>query len=96
MKVALLFFGLTRSLKYTISSINSNILDVFKKNNIDYDIYLYTYKLKTYINRRAGEKTNNYDNDEYKLLSPNYLQKKRQQMLQKRRQLQKRDRFKIK
>ena len=74
MKVALLFFGLTRSLKYTISSINSNLLDVFKKNNIDYDIYLHTYKLKTYINRRAGEKTNNYDNDEYKLLSPNYLQ----------------------
>ena len=47
---------------------------VFKKNNIDYDIYLHTYKLKTYINRRAGEKTNNYDNDEYKLLSPKYLQ----------------------
>lgn len=76
MKVAIGFFGITRSLKYTIDSINSNIFDVLKLNNIDYDVYIHSYDLtSTYYNPRAGEKVKDLskiDNEEYKLLNPKY------------------------
>ena len=45
MKVCICFFGLTRSLRYTIDSINKNILKILEDNNIKYDIYLHTYDL---------------------------------------------------
>ena len=38
MKIALAFWWLTRSLKYTIESIEKNIFDVFRENNIDFKI----------------------------------------------------------
>ena len=43
MKIAIGFFGITRSLKYTINSINSNIFHVLELNNIDYDVYIQFY-----------------------------------------------------
>tara|TARA_A100001015_G_scaffold310292_1_gene411407 strand:+ start:1208 stop:2218 length:1011 start_codon:yes stop_codon:yes gene_type:complete len=74
MKIAILFWGLTRSLKYTINSINKNIFDILKKNNIDYDIYLHTYKVnKLYTNNRSKEKNVKLDFNEYKLLNPKYF-----------------------
>lgn len=74
MKIAIGFFGITRSLKYTIDSIEENIFNVFKENNIEYDIFMHTYSLKSYQNSRANEKkTKEIDNEEYKLLSPKYL-----------------------
>ena len=73
MKIAIGFFGITRSLKYNINSIKQNIFNVFGENNIEYDIFMHTYFLKSYENKRAGEKTNKIDNEEYKLLSPKYL-----------------------
>jgi hypothetical protein len=74
MKVALAFFGITRSLKYTIESIQSNILDVFKNNTIEYDIFMHTYSLTNYKNIRTNECTDIYDNTEYKLLNAKYLE----------------------
>ena len=44
-KIAVCFFGLTRSLKHTIDSIKKNIFHPLQKNNINYDIYLHTYIL---------------------------------------------------
>jgi hypothetical protein len=73
MKIALAFFGITRSLKYTIKSINENILEPMKISGITYDIFIHTYNLKKYINYRTGENTNNIDNEEYKLLNPNFI-----------------------
>jgi hypothetical protein len=74
MKVALCFWGLTRSLKYTIHSIQKNILDILKKSKIDYDIYLHTYKFQnTYSNHRSGELNIILQNDEYKLLQPDHV-----------------------
>ena len=71
MKVALAFWGLTRSLKYTIKSIKENILDILKKNNIEYHIYIHTYSISDdYNNVRAQEKNIKLDNNEYKLLNP--------------------------
>ena len=74
MRVAIGFFGITRSLKYTIGSINKNIFDVFNTNNIDYDVFMHTYYLDSYANKRTGEKYENIDNNEYKLLNADYLE----------------------
>jgi hypothetical protein len=76
MKVSLGFFGITRSLKHTIESINNNILDVLKLNNIEYDIYLHTYYLNSYSNKRHNEivNTTDIDNAEYKLLNADYIE----------------------
>lgn len=74
MKIAIGFFGITRSLKYTINSIKQNIFNVFEEKNIEYDIFMHTYFLNSYGNKRALEgKTDIIDNEEYKLLSPKYL-----------------------
>jgi hypothetical protein len=78
-RVAVGFFGITRSLKYTINSIETNILDVLTKNNINYDIFMHTYYLNSYSNKRAKESTTNkINNDEYKLLNPKYFQQDNQ------------------
>lgn len=73
MKIAIGFFGITRSLRNTINSIKENIFNVFEENNIEYDIFMHTYFLKNYKNERTMEKNDNVDNEEYKLLSPKYL-----------------------
>jgi hypothetical protein len=73
MKIAICFFGLTRSLKYTISSINKNLFNVLKNENYEYTIFLHTYNLTKLVNKRTGE--NDILNvDEYKLLSPDYFE----------------------
>ena len=73
-KVALLFWGLSRSLKYTLPSIQKRMLDVLKTNNIEYKIFQHTYKLESvYNNSRAGERGVNLDNEEYKLLKADYV-----------------------
>jgi len=76
MKIAIGFFGITRSLKYTIQSINNNILDILKLNNIEYDIFIHTYSLNNYSNIRTGEivNTDDIDNEEYKLLNADYIE----------------------
>ena len=71
MKVAICFFGLTRSLKYTIHNIQTKILEVLSKNNIGYDIYLHTYSLDVLTNKRSGESNCTLDRNEYKLLESN-------------------------
>jgi hypothetical protein len=75
MKVALAFWGLTRSLKYTIASINTKIINILKKHNIDYKIFMHTWTVNSaYSNTRAKEKNIYFDNEEYKLLSPDYFE----------------------
>lgn len=82
MKIAIGFFGITRSLKYTINSIKVNLLDVLNDNKIDYDICLHTYNVnfRNFTNIRTGEgcganilDDNSIDNEEYKLLNPKYF-----------------------
>jgi len=75
MKIALAFWGLTRSLKYTIKSINEKILGILKTNNIDYKIFMHTWFVSTlYNNKRANEKNIILDNEEFKLLNPDYIE----------------------
>jgi hypothetical protein len=74
MKVALAFWGLTRSLKYTIDSINTKILNILKKHNIDYKIFMHTWTVNSAYNNTRSKETNiKLDNEEYKLLSPDYF-----------------------
>lgn len=73
-KIAICFWGLTRSLKNTLQSIKENIFDVLLSYDIEFDIYLHTYKLyNPYNNFRSGEDNIYLDNEEYKLLNPNFF-----------------------
>jgi hypothetical protein len=81
MKVGLAFFGITRSLKYAIKSIKENILDQLKISDITWDIFMHTYTLDNYINKRTGEKNENVDNEEFKLLNPDFLHVDNQDMI---------------
>jgi hypothetical protein len=75
MKIAICFWGLTRSLKYTISSIREKILKPLSDKDIEYSIFLHTYFLETeYHNPRAEEHGNILDFEEYKLLEPDYVE----------------------
>jgi hypothetical protein len=74
MKIGIVFWGITRSLKYTIESINNNIFDVLKSNGIDYEVCMHNYSLSSsYTNYRANEHNIQLDNDEYILLNPTHL-----------------------
>jgi hypothetical protein len=74
MKIAICFWGLNRSLKYTFNSIKTNIFDILKKNNIEYDIYVHTYNInRLYNNIRASENFCKIDNSSLDLLKPDYL-----------------------
>jgi len=74
-KVAIIFFGLTRSLEKNIDSMKENLFNELDKNSIQYDIFIHTYKIYgEYINERAGENTENYKNEDVeKLLEPKFF-----------------------
>ena len=75
MKVALCFWGLTRSLKFTIDSIKECVFKPLQEGNIEYKIFLHTFTLNgLYQNPRANETNITLDFDEYKLLNPDFLQ----------------------
>jgi len=75
MKVALAFFGIPRSLTFTLKSIEQNIFNIFKKNNIEYDIFFHTYSISgKYINIRTKESLDHFNNEEYKLLNADYIE----------------------
>ena len=75
MKVALCFWGLTRSLKYTIYSIKKYILQVLSGNDIEYKIFLHTYYFDSiYNNPHASEYNIELDFEEHNLLNPDFLE----------------------
>lgn len=73
MSIALLFWGLARSLKYTLPSIQKNVFDVLKENSYSFDIFFHTYSVESvYTNNRANEHIK-LDNKEYMLLNADYV-----------------------
>jgi hypothetical protein len=74
-KIAILFFGLTRTLGKTIDSIKTNLFTPLDENLIDYDIFIHTYKIfGPYNNMWSKENTNNYNNEDVEtLLKPKYF-----------------------
>jgi hypothetical protein len=71
--IAICFFGLTRSLKYTIQSIQNNIFKILQENHIDYETFIHTFQLHSINNPRSGEKDIALNTTEYKLLEPNFV-----------------------
>lgn len=70
-KVAILFFGLTRSLSTTISSFKQHIFNSLSQQGFDYDIFIHTYIIDgQYDNKWSGEKTNCYINENIHELLP--------------------------
>jgi len=70
-KVAILFYGLTRSLRNIYGNLKTNLFDQLTKNQHSYDVFLHTYTLENpYINPWSGEKVHNYDNTAYTILNP--------------------------
>jgi len=74
MVIAILFFGLTRSLTTTIHSMRTNLLSPLTDACIDYDIFVHTNKIVgEYHNRWSNEHTDDYINaDVETLLQPKY------------------------
>jgi len=73
-KVALLFWGLTRGLKYIVDSINKMIIEPLKEAGYKPVIYMHTFYFNgKYNNDRHGIKNFTLDFEEYKLLKPDYL-----------------------
>lgn len=74
-KVAILFFGLTRTLGRTHESIKKNLFKPLRDNFINYDIFIHTNKIHgEYTNPWSGEKTANYNNEDIDaLLQPKYF-----------------------
>lgn len=74
-KVAILFFGLTRSLEKTIDSIKENLFTPLNDNLIHYDIFIHTYKIfGPYNNIWSHEHTYNYNNEDVvTILNPTYF-----------------------
>lgn len=68
MHIAICFFGLTRSLKLTIESIENNIFKVLSSNNIQFTKFIHTYNLNELTNHRSREYCCKLDINEYKLL----------------------------
>eukprot|EP01031_Cornospumella_fuschlensis_P030322 gene30322-36641_t len=72
--VALCFWGLLRSLKHAYPSIEKFIFHPLIENNIEYDIFVHTYKFRErYSNVRNGENETQLNFTEYALLNPNYV-----------------------
>jgi hypothetical protein len=83
-KVAILFFGLTRSLRNTYDNIKENIFDELTNNNYEYDTFIHTYLLDNpYINPWSGEKVIDYDNSSYEILNPRDFILQKQNLVEK-------------
>lgn len=71
MKVAICFWGLTRSLSHTLSSIQSCLFQPLLDAGITYSIFLHTYTLyRPYSNPRAGETEIQLQNTAWQKLQP--------------------------
>jgi hypothetical protein len=69
MRVAICFFGLTRSLTWTVDSIRNHLLEPLTENGVSFDLFLHTYRLNTLENPRAHEKAKKYTHlNDYQLL----------------------------
>jgi len=72
-KIAICFYGLTRSLPKTIDSLKKNLFSQLDKAGRKYDIYVHTYNVKKINNARSGEKNCENNPEDYKLLNPDFF-----------------------
>jgi hypothetical protein len=73
-KVAVLFFGLTRSTDRVIDSIQEKLFNSITSIGLEYDVFLHTYIMSNpYVNQWSKEYIYNYDNEQYKILNPKHV-----------------------
>jgi len=74
-RVAILFFGLTRTLHKTIHSLKEYLFKPLDEHSVHYDIFMHTYKIfGRYHNMWSNEYTEDYPNEDVEaLLHPKYL-----------------------
>jgi len=70
-KLAICYWGMTRSTRYVYGSHETHVFNVLKQNNIDYDVYIHTWKTDNNIIWEHDCGIEN-DYDEYKLLHPDF------------------------
>lgn len=63
-RVALLFFGLTRSLKFTLPSIEGNVIGPLQEMGLQVDVFVHTY------NDTDDASSKQTRSDEWRLLKP--------------------------
>lgn len=69
-RVALCFFGLTRSLNHTLPSIRENLIGKLNDEGFEVDIFLHTYNDVTHLtNGRTGE-DDDLDTEQWHMLEP--------------------------
>lgn len=74
-KIALVFYGLLRSIQYTLPNLQKHIFGAITDAGYDYDIYCHNYTFPPnhkYNNHRAREYNIDLDPNAYKLLNPKY------------------------
>lgn len=62
---------MTRSLQYTISSIQKNVFDKLEEAGFEYHVYLHTYNLDRLESTRSGT-SSALNKTEWKLLNPDF------------------------
>eukprot|EP00892_Ulva_mutabilis_P003975 jgi/Ulvmu1/194/UM001_0198.1 len=77
-RVAVAFYGLTRSLKYTIDSIKENIFEKLTAAGYDFHVYLHTYNLTRLARSRTGDATL-LNTTEWRLLDADFYKVSRQE-----------------
>lgn len=70
-RVAVAFYGLTRSLRFTADSIKANVLQPLRDAGYTVETFLHTYDLAHLKNKRSHEDTD-LDTSEWKLLQPDH------------------------
>lgn len=71
-KIAVCYWGLTRSTSLVYESHFKNLFNVLTANGIDYDVFMHTWKLKGKQRIWENEINEAINYDEYKLLNPKY------------------------
>ena len=72
-KIAVCYWGMTRSTKFVYNSHINNLFNVFENNNIDFDIFMHTWETES-DSQSIGYSCYNIsvDYEEYKLLNPTF------------------------
>jgi hypothetical protein len=74
MKIAILVYGINRSINKTYGSLKKYIFDILLANSIEYDIFVHTYKLDTpYSNKRNDEKRSFIKHEEMNIFKANNI-----------------------
>lgn len=76
-RVAICYWGMTRSIRIIHNAHKNQIFDIFKNNQVEYDVYMHTWKTaQNFIWGVDWNSTRNIPNDynEYRLLNPSYYE----------------------